>query len=487
MVARTERRPALLYGAVALAATGLLIYSQTLAFNWDSGFHILAAQLIRHGKRPYVDFLFPQTPLNAYWNAAWMGIFGESWRAVQAVAAVTTALATLLAADFVYRYFPTPAWRLAAAIVEAAIIATNVMVVGFAPTAQAYALCMLGTVAAFRATIVAVDFEAARWPALAGFFAGVAASASLLTAPVGPILLAWMLIHDRTGQRWAKLGFFISGGLLASVPLLSLFLERPSQTIFNVFDYHFYYRQVWWEGAAAHDLDVAASWVDSGQALLVALLGIGGVLCLGRSEVDRRTRSRFYLSGWLSAGLGAYLLTARPTFPQYFMLLVPFLGMLATVGLQPIGEAFAAPDRPFWPALTLICLLGLALGKRIHDDRPEHFTWPDMEEIAKEVDAVTLPGTALLAEEQIYFLTRRTPPVGAEHYNSHKLSLPPSLSAALHVVPRDELEQRIEAGAFPTLQTCADEDEIERLGLARIYAHRMEVNDCVVFWDPLRQ
>src|SRR5690349_445736 len=69
-----------LLAGTGLIAAALLVYSQTYAFAWDEGFHLLAAQLIAHGKRPYLDFLFAQTPLNAYWNAALMRLFGESWR-----------------------------------------------------------------------------------------------------------------------------------------------------------------------------------------------------------------------------------------------------------------------------------------------------------------------------------------------------------------------------------------------------------------------
>jgi len=39
----------------------------------------MTAYLIGTGKRPYLDFFFPQPPLNAYWNRAWMGDFGPSW------------------------------------------------------------------------------------------------------------------------------------------------------------------------------------------------------------------------------------------------------------------------------------------------------------------------------------------------------------------------------------------------------------------------
>jgi hypothetical protein len=57
-------------GAVlALISAGLIVNSQTIAFAWDEGFHLLAAQLIAHGRRPYLDFCFAQSPLNAFWNA----------------------------------------------------------------------------------------------------------------------------------------------------------------------------------------------------------------------------------------------------------------------------------------------------------------------------------------------------------------------------------------------------------------------------------
>ena len=43
------------YGACAVLATGLMLYAQTWAFTDDEGFHLLAAQLIKGGMRPYLD------------------------------------------------------------------------------------------------------------------------------------------------------------------------------------------------------------------------------------------------------------------------------------------------------------------------------------------------------------------------------------------------------------------------------------------------
>ena len=60
------RRWLVLCAAALAIGCGLLIYAETMAFYWDEGFHVLAAQLIGRGSRPYLDFFFPQPPLNTY-------------------------------------------------------------------------------------------------------------------------------------------------------------------------------------------------------------------------------------------------------------------------------------------------------------------------------------------------------------------------------------------------------------------------------------
>ena len=189
-------------GLVALVGAGLEIYAQTRAFAWDEGFHLVAAQSINRGKRPYLDFCFPQTPLNAYWNAGWMRVFGDTWRTPHGVAAVMTALAVLLTGGYVLRRFPEPGWRLAAAVTGVCAFGLNVQVVEFGAIAQAYALCLFLIVTAFLLTVAAVDRERPWSAAAAGFLASAAANATLLTAPVAPVLLVWMLFCNRAGSRW---------------------------------------------------------------------------------------------------------------------------------------------------------------------------------------------------------------------------------------------------------------------------------------------
>jgi hypothetical protein len=417
-----------------------------------------------------------------------MKIIGDTWRTAHALAALATAGAILLTAGFLLERFPVPGWRLAAALTAALTIALNQYVIYFGTIGQAYGLCLLLIVAAFRLAILAVDRKGLLMPALAGLLAGAAASSSLLTATVGPVLLLWILIHNRAGLRMTKLAAFLAGSAIAFQPLLWLFVKSPQHVAFNIIQYHLLYRQVGWPGAIRHDLELMAAWIDSSQALLLGLLSAAGLLFIVfRSQWDRPRRAEFYLCGWLALAMWAHISTVHPNFPQYFILLVPFLSIPASVGLYSIGSQLYYPDRPSWPVLIYGVLLSLGLAKGLYEER-EDFTWQDFEEIAQKVDQVTPPKALLLADEHVYFLTRRPPPSGMELRDSHKLELPAALADSMHIVPQSELDRRIKAGVFSTVEACSFSDEkIEALGLARLYSQKAEIADCSIFWNRRSQ
>jgi hypothetical protein len=482
---RGQRSLFLLCGVAVLLATGLLVYSQTQALAWDEGFHLLAAQLIKAGKRPYLDFCFPQTPLNAYWNAGWMRIFGESWRTAHAIAALLTAGAILLIADFVFRRFRIASWRLPAALSAALIVGLNVLIVQFGTVGQAYALCLFLIVAAFRFSTLAVDRKGMLWTAAAGFLAAAAAGSSLLTAPVAPVLLLWMMFYNREGSRWRKSAAFLTGGVVPLLPLIWMFAEAPRQVIFNLFEYHLFYRRVEWEGATSHDLEVLTSWNDSSHGLILALLALAGLVFTIKNQPDRRWRGELYLCFWLTMALAMDVSSAHPTFVQYFVLLVPFLGVLASVGFYELASRMDTRNRPFWPLAVLTFLLCLGLAKAIHE-RSDNYTWQDLEAVARKVNEVSPANAPLLAEEHCYFLTRRLPPTGMELTDSQKLvTLPPAIATSLHILPRTELAKRVKEGAFSTVQTCRDDDD-ERfrvLGVPPLYRKKAVIQGCTIFWD----
>ncbi len=473
---------AVYWGALGLYAAVFLLYAETWAFAWDESFHLLAAQLILAGKRPYLDFCFPQAPLNAYWNAWWMGLFGPSWRVAHAAAAVLTIGGVLLTADFVARRFPAPGWRMAGAVTAGLMTGLNAMVFGYAPLAQAYGICLFSLAAAFRISVRAVARPGALLPALAGLFAGVAAGSSLLAAAAIPVLLAWMALYNREGTRWRKLAGFTAGAALPFAPVAWLYGQGPGVVWFNLVRYHLSFREVYWPQAARHDLKVLTSWTGSGQALLLGLLALFGLLYAWRtSQWPRAVKAEFHLCAWLAAALALEAALAHPTFPQYFLLTVPFLAILAVAGLYAATSRVRGLEPPWRPALLVAVLCAAGLASFLYDSR-EDDKWGGYKKVAAAIDRVTPPGAAVFADEPIYFLTRRAPPSGFEFGYSHKIDLPAAERARLHVLTRAEVKQQVQAGRFASAYSCEDGD-IRDYGLRNLYNRSVDVEDCTIFWD----
>jgi len=470
-----------LYAAFAFVAAGLLVYSQTMAFHWDEGFHILTAHLIDAGKRPYLDFFFPQTPLNAYWNAAWMGIFGPSWRVVHAVAALASIGSLLLIAQYLFTLFPDRRWQPAVAFAALALFGLHSLVWEYGALSQAYALCLLLVVAAFRAAVAAVDRPRYEMSALAGVLAGAAAASSLLTAVASPILLIWIWLHNRAGSRWIKVAVFAVGAVLPFSPVLILFAHGPHQVIFDILKYHSIYRRVEWPGATEHDIGIATDWVNGSQSLLLVLLAIAGLLFSKKSGFDHSRRSEFRLCLWLALAIGAQNLFAHPTFPQYFVFLIPFLTVLGAVGFYAVAVRLADPDRTRAPVIMMLSIAALCLGNAVYDDR-HSYTWRQLERVVDKVKQVTPKGAPLLAPEQLYVLARWPVPPGMEHDDAHKLQFAPAESARLHILPKAEVDRQIKAGVFPTMVSC-DDDRTSEVEGWNVYSQNADFGDCTVLWQ----
>jgi hypothetical protein len=483
-VSTTRNWPAITLAAVLTGIWFLLVYySQSIAFTWDAGFHLLAAQLINAGKRPYLDFPFPQTPLNVWWMAFWMRVFGQTWRVPQALAALATTGAVALAASFVFRRFPVARWRLAAAVVTAVLFSLNELVFRFGTIGQAYAICMFLTVAAFRAAVATPGRRGLWGPAAAGLLAGAAAGCSLLSAMAAPALLVWIALHSRQGNRWAKGAAFVVAGAVPFLPVARLFLQGPSQTWFNVFQYQVAYRHTNWGATAGHDLGQMSTWLNSTQALVLLLLAAAALWYLRRPECGAELRAEFYLCGWLALALGAELALARPTFVRYFVLVVPFLAILAGPGFYEVATRLrGAQSRPLVPTLLLALLIAMGAARAIYNNG-DNYRWRDLQKAAAKIRQVTPPNGSLYASEPLYFLLHSTPPEGMQFSYSRDLNLPPVQSAQLHIVPERDMDSQVKAGAFATVAVCMDQDTVDRLKLKDLYRKTEEVEYCNIFWD----
>lgn len=462
-----------------------MVYAQTWAFAWDEGFHLLAAQLILKGMRPYLDFFHAQTPLYAYWNAFWMRIFGDTWHTAHAVSTICTTGAIWLTGDYVLDRFQggiwRPNWRFPMALAAIALTGLNSQIIQFGTIGQAYGVCLLAVVAAFRLAVSHVERDDARLAAGVGFFAGVAAASSLLTAPMGPVLFVWML--RAPGSRFKRTLAFIAGGLIPFLPLLRLFIESPKVVLFGAVKYHLFYRTVEWSESGAQNVDVATSWLDSPHAMVLGFLVLLALVFLSRNQIPWPLRQELHLCLWLSVIEGAYLLYVRPTFPRYFLFIVPFVTIISVVGFYYAGIHIGRPDKPVWVTALVATLMLLGAARTVIGGKGD-YVWSDWEKLAKKVNEVTPPGGIIDADEAVYFIARRAPPSGMEYEDTHKLNLSKQLSEQLHVFSKDELERRVKRGVFDTVAVC-DDDRAEEL--AGIYKQKASVGDCDVYWDRTKR
>jgi hypothetical protein len=473
----------ILAGIITLLAAGLEFYAQTDAFAWDEGFHALAAQLITRGKQPYLDFNFSQTPLGAYWNAFWISVLPQSWRTLHAVASLMTVGAILMTADFLLARFPVEPWRFPLALMGSFFVGLNVLIVQYGTIGQAYGISLFLIVAAFRLTVVSVDRAGLLFPAIAGLLASTAAGATLLTAPVCPVLALWMAFQNRAGNRWAKLGAFLAAAVIPFTPVAYLFLKGPRQTLFNIIQYNLIFRQVEWPGAIPHDIGVMLSWLNSAQALILALLAAAGLLFIRfRSDWTQIQRAEFYLCGWLALALGVYISSAHPTFQRYYLFAIPFLTIPAAAGLYSVSTRLYAPNRPFWPIFAVTAIFSLELAKALHD-KHDNINWRDLEKIAAKVDQVTPSGGVILSDEHIYFITRRPPPSGMELADSHKLDFPPERAIPLHLVSEAEELKQIKERRFATAVDCDKGHKVGEEDFRKVYRRKAEFDTCTVYWD----
>jgi hypothetical protein len=479
------KRGQLLYlcAATALVLAGILFYSQTQSFSWDEGFHLLAAQLILHGKRPYLDFCFPQTPFNAYLTAGWMRVFGDTWRSVHVLSSIWVAAAAFLAGDYMRCRFPVPEWRFATSLATVVAVGMNAQVVLFGTIGQSYGLALFLVVAAFRLALPAVERTGVWLSAATGFTAAAAAGTTLLTAPVAPALFLWLYACNRAGNRWAKMAACVAGGCISWLPIAWLYRQGPTQTLFNLVLYQLHYRHKW-NGAVHQDIDALTSWINSAQGMALALLTIAGLWYLIRNcEWAPAQRAEFYLAFWLAASLAAELATAHPTFDRYFMVMAPFIAIPAIAGLYAVGSKLAGPARPLIAANVLMFVFALGLGRALFDDA-NSYSWQDIEAIGHRVEQVTPKGAEIWADELFYFLTRRTPPDGMEFAYAHEIEeMPAQQAAMLHILTASELRRRSAAGEYKTVAACYDTDNTDAAKVVDLFRHKENVKDCTIYWD----
>lgn len=471
--------------AVAMTVlAGLVLYSQAVACYEDEGHHLLAAQLIRAGHRPYVDFFYQHPPLYAYLTAAWMRIAGDSWRSPHLMSALLTAVSALIAGEYVYSRLEK--WRRAGAVVAMVLASFQFYVIAFGTLGQAYGLCLFAVALAFRLAVAVADEH---WTARCfgcGLAAGAAAASWLLTAPVVLILLVWLVGRGTTRQRWKKGTLFTAGTVVPFLPLLWLAWQAPRAALFDVVEFHLFYRSanLHYHPTFRQDVGTAASLLAAPAVAVPLLLGAVALLFASRGEWAEGRKREFYLCAWLIAGLSALAVLAHPAFPQYFLPIFPFLGILGALGVCALGQRIWTRGGTAWPAVVLVALCAAELLLPLYRVRYGYpIRWQAYEEVARAINRVTPADGSLYADTLLcYVAARRLPPPGLESDVAPPLNLPPQLARSLHAVSQAELDEWLAAGRFDTVCLNETEEKIRKLDLSRVYTKQTRINGYCIFW-----
>jgi hypothetical protein len=491
---RVEERPYALYIFIAVLAA-LLLAASRLTSSWDEGFHWIAAGLINAGKTPYVDFFYQQPPGYAYANAWWMRVFGESWGSSHVFSSLLTTGAVLLTASFVFSRLASFGWGLAGAFTAAVFTALQVTAIQFGTIAQPYALCLFLTVCSFRLAIGVVEGKGIA--ALAsGFCAGAAAASSLLCSPVAPTLLLWLWLYNLAGSRWRKCGLFLAGAIVPGALTLWVARRALNAAWFDIFQYHFSYRQVapgvTGDAFLGSLQRVAAEWLGSSQdTCLLILAVVGALFVFGGGAFEGRRQAEFRLCAWLAIALSVLAGCAHPTYLQYFIFTLPFLGILAPVGVCAIGLRVWTAGKPGWLAMLVAAFFCLDAARWVYSEYRTGFSspWSHWEAIGQLANRVTPPGGLVYAHEVIFVGARRLPPSGLENFYAGGLELPSSLADAIHAMPHRQWIEWLKEGRFDTAVISLSEIGGEDLDLvSHLYRNSRKLDDgngwlTIMFWN----
>jgi hypothetical protein len=268
-----------------------------------------------------------------------------------------------------------------------------------------------------------------------------------------------------------------------------LAFRDPRQALFN--EYHVFYRfdrLLGWEdvNVVKFNLSCVVGLIESPQGVLLILLAAAALLPMdGENGWDERVKTEIRLCAWLAVSLGLFLSLVPPTFGQYFVLVMPFAGILGAVGIAVLAVKFPSGRRRFLALAVAIVLYAVPSARALHG----HMTmagqrWVYWESIAGQAGAVTPPNGLLYSPwDLVYFLEKGMPPPGLGSFFSQALPLPAVLASRLHLLPQSQIDNWLAQGHFATVVIGADDPRIEKLGLRGVYAHtRMLDPEIAMFW-----
>ena len=482
-------------GSLAAVVALAIVISQWPIGAGDT-YHVLAAQMVAAGRKPYLDFFLPQVPLYALICGAWLRIFGASWQAANLFSGLLICGCAAIVMRIASRIYAEADWGTKGSIVAVLLFGLNLQVAQSGDDAQPYALCMFFSLLAWLASLN--ERPTGMRSFLTGLAAGAAVNTSLLAAPILPILTAWCLFQAQPSARLRRLLWLVCGAAVASLPLAYLATLAPTQSWFSIVEFQLVYREAGpvVPKSASHNLHEILGLVRSIQGAVLILLSLAGTLLLLDRKAPVSIRRSVSYAAFTTVIWGLYLTLLPFTWHMYFLLVLPYVSLLAAAGLCHLC---AREGWPQWSSkmikgAVLLYSMGVAIPvvAGILSRRPAR--WEPPEEAARIVNAETGPNQPVFSDdESIYVAARRLPPRGLE--NSAILSPETQLGAVARMptgeyqraalVPPEKNEYRLRVGDFvAVVLTKANDARIRAVRSGGLYSQSAETKNYVVFWKP---
>ena len=414
-------------GAVVLATAAIRLRLLDVPLDRDEGEYAYFGQLLLDGVPPYAAAYNMKAPgiYGAY--ALILAAFGQTTSGIRLGLIVVTS-ATAVLTYLLARHLAGPAAGLVAAAVYA-VQALNPDLLGFAAYAEHFVLLLV------VAGLLVLQAQARGRRSLLVFAGGLLFGLAFLMKQsaaafvVGGALTVFLSSPPDGTPGWARrvpaTALFVAGAVTPFALACLALLEAG--TLGTFWFWSFAYGSTYSAGLSEGwtNLVTRLEAVAPSSSVTLALGAIGlGALLRGRLRFPRIPVLLLVASSCLGATAGLHFR------PQYCLLMLPALALLAAIGLDALGRLLVGPPASFLRWAVPIGLAAAALGQPLYASRtllfqlaPLQFSrevyglnpFPESVEIARYIRERTKPSDRIAvigSEPQIYFYAHRRSATG---------------------------------------------------------------------------
>ena len=336
---------------VLVLLIGFVPVSLTRLIARDEGFYLYAAKNVFSGQALYFDFFYPQMPLLPFVYGAWFKIFGATWYSARLLCAFfCVALGLLLFEQLRFLRNAFLAW------VAIVLFITSNFVFPWYTTSQTYALtCFLLFCSYFLFSSSSNQQQQSLYSRrikllLAGIAFGLCVSTRLMMLGLGPFVLLYIILNSKGRSRTLlteQLGLLGLGALIGLAPSLYYCLADFDRFYFNNFAYHLLRSEFSFWDDLKHNFRIFKVLLGLKESIKFKALQFGtlvlfSLVCLIFKILKRE---KINLAFYIIFGLLIINFLPRPSYVQYFCILVPFLIITSLEGIAELCLSFKPLGR----------------------------------------------------------------------------------------------------------------------------------------------